>query len=166
MRLVTSLMLYLAAVSGAQAQAARLDRIEIFEAGIYNLEIVKKIDDPTQASGARSTVTNTVLAQKTTQIPAKLGVRFGLRYRLVGAPADEVVEIKKITRFPPEGMRNPNTRETTFRNELMLSRRIGAESYTGYGFDQDFELVPGVWTIELWSGDRKLASQSFTVKKP
>jgi hypothetical protein len=35
----------------------------------------------------------------------------------------------------------------------------------GYQFGHDWEIVPGTWTIELWDGDRKLASQSFQVVK-
>jgi Domain of unknown function (DUF3859) len=34
-----------------------------------------------------------------------------------------------------------------------------------YQFGHDRETVPGTWTIELWDGDRKLASQSFQVIK-
>ena len=166
MRLVTSLLMLFAAVSGAPAQAPRLDRIEIFEAGLYRAEVAKEIDAPGLASGQRSLLTNIVLAQKTTQVPARPGVRFGFRYRLVDAPAGGQVTLKKITRFPPVGIRNPNTRETTFRDELELTKSIGQESYTGYSFDRDFELVPGVWTMELWAGDRKLAVQNFTVVKP
>ena len=32
--------------------------------------------------------------------------------------------------------------------------------------DDPWELTTGPWTIELWQGDRKLISQSFTVFKP
>jgi hypothetical protein len=29
--------------------------------------------------------------------------------------------------------------------------------------DNDYELLPGRWTFEIWYGDRKLGEQSFTV---
>lgn len=48
-----------------------------------------------------------------------------------------------------------------------MTRTIGREAgYVDYGFDDPWELVPGTWTIELWHGDRKLATQSFTVVRP
>ena len=34
---------------------------------------------------------------------------------------------------------------------------------TGYGLDQPWEMIPGKWRFEIWSGDRLLAEQSFTV---
>jgi hypothetical protein len=34
-----------------------------------------------------------------------------------------------------------------------------------YTLEDSFELVPGIWVIEIWYGNRKLASQSFTVSK-
>lgn len=43
--------------------------------------------------------------------------------------------------------------------------RIGTMEIAGYQFRQDWEIAPGTWTIELWDGDRKLASQSFQVVK-
>jgi hypothetical protein len=39
----------------------------------------------------------------------------------------------------------------------------GTISYTGYSFDQAWEFVPGVWTLEVLQGKRLLASMSFTV---
>ena len=40
---------------------------------------------------------------------------------------------------------------------------IGSVHWRGYGFDQRWEIVPGVWTIEIWQGDRKLLEHSFTI---
>ncbi len=42
---------------------------------------------------------------------------------------------------------------------------IGDTTYVSYGFDDPWELVPGPWILEIWSGDRKLTSQTFTVVK-
>ena len=39
----------------------------------------------------------------------------------------------------------------------MLFATIGAINYRGYVFEQDWELVPGAWTFELWDGQRMLA---------
>jgi hypothetical protein len=35
--------------------------------------------------------------------------------------------------------------------------------FSGYDIDDSWELVPGVWTIQLWAGDQKFAEESFTL---
>jgi hypothetical protein len=31
----------------------------------------------------------------------------------------------------------------------------------GYSLDDDVELLPGPWSIEIWLGDRKLVGKTF-----
>ena len=42
---------------------------------------------------------------------------------------------------------------------------IRADSYSGYSFDDPWEIVPGTWRFEIWLGGRKMAEQSFNVSK-
>jgi hypothetical protein len=34
-----------------------------------------------------------------------------------------------------------------------------------YRLTDRWEVVPGVWTLEIWDGDRKLLNQDFLLKK-
>jgi hypothetical protein len=43
---------------------------------------------------------------------------------------------------------------------------IGEKVADLYTLEDIFELVPGVWTVELWDGERKLLTQSFTLETP
>ena len=43
--------------------------------------------------------------------------------------------------------------------------RTGYNSYSDYSFDVPEDLVPGLWTFELWDENRKLIEQKFTVVK-
>ena len=47
------------------------------------------------------------LLRRTTEITARLGVEFGLRYRIVGAPKGAKVPVKIVTIYPGDGLRNP-----------------------------------------------------------
>ena len=76
------------------------------------------------------------------------------------------VPITIVDKFPKQGLHKPGSAETFYREEYVATKTIGRESYTDYGLDHDWKLVPGTWTIELWYRDRKLAEQSFTVVKP
>ena len=158
-------LLALASVIDAHAQAPMVDRIEIVERGIYGAEVTKVEQAPGTAMGTQNTVANLKLISSTSTVSAQIGTRFGLRYRIVGSPNQAKVKLTIITRFPGKGLRNPKTGEQNSRDVALWDRNIGSVSYNGYRLDQDWELVPGTWTFEVWYEGRKLAEQSFTVVK-
>jgi len=164
---ITLFLLFLLAFATGDvgAQALQVDRIEVVEYGIYTVSLVHAERD---AKGIlQSSLSNIQHVETTRMVPAKIGVRFGFRFVVVGTPKDAKVTLRKITHFPPGGLQPPGSKEALSRSETTMTRTIGGEArYTDYGFDDPWELVPGPWTIELWYGDRKLASQSFTVFKP
>jgi hypothetical protein len=166
MRPAVIALLLLVATSSVSAQAPRIERIDIVDYGIYESAFSRKIEDPNSAGGSRSAVVRTMIKERTVTIPARNGLQFGFRFMVVGEPKDAPVKLKSITRFPPQGMRNPNSQNASYQDEYTATVALGSADYRGYSFDNDWELVPGVWTFELWDGDRKLAEQKFTVVKP
>jgi len=38
--------------------------------------------------------------------------------------------------------------------------------FKGYSFDNSWEIVTGIWTFEVWDGDREPGSQSCNVIAP
>jgi Domain of unknown function (DUF3859) len=102
------------------------------------------------------------LVQATTTIAANQGVIFGFRYSTfgkLGAP----VRLKFVTNIPEPGIRNPKTGVTSLRSEYSENVMVGGTEFKGYSFDEPWEIVAGTWTIEIWDGDRKLASQDFNI---
>jgi hypothetical protein len=136
-------------------------RVEITEYGIYTGDITRSERD--SKGFVRSAVSNIRHAATTTTVPAQIGVHFGFRYRIVGKPAGQLIEIKKVTIYPEGGARPPQSAQPRQKTEYTLTRKIGDSSYTDYSLDEPWELVPGKWTIQLWYGDRKLVEQSFTL---
>jgi hypothetical protein len=61
---------------------------------------------------------------------------------------------------------NPKTGKTATREEYSETTQIGGADLRGYGLDDDWEAVPGTWTLQVWYGDRMLAERSFTLVKP
>jgi hypothetical protein len=158
--------LLLATVSGAEP-APQVQRIEITDVGIYKVETSgTTVPAPNDPAGHVSIMTSAELLRKTTTVPATLGTRFGFLYTLIGKPNGAVISLKFVDRFPPPGLRNPAAGKTQLRGEYSLQKDMGSKNYKDYGFDEDWELVPGTWTFEIWQDDRKLAEQSFTVVKP
>ena len=72
-----------------------------------------------------------------------------------------------VLNFPPQGLRNPNTGDMMHTVKIAFPNlKIGALCLFGYGFDNSWEIVPGVWTEQIWYQDRMLAERTFTVTKP
>jgi hypothetical protein len=171
------------------AQAQSIERIEITEYGIYATETAATSAAPGTASGKIDQVSNIKLVQSTTTVPARQGVEFGFRYKIIGQPAAApppqagatilgvqigaqpapppvaAVNLKYVTHIPKPGMRNPETGNVTLTNLFYQEHKVGEELYRLYRLTDRWEIVPGTWTLEIWYGDRKLLSQDFLVKK-
>jgi hypothetical protein len=146
------------------AQAQEVERVEIYEAGIYETKVSGSRDIPDVATGKIDEVSDLVLVQQTTTVPAKIGTSFAVRYRKVGGAS---VKLRIVLHYPLPGLRKPATGNTRLLDEYYEQYRMGkADNYTGYTLENDWELVPGTWTFEIWQDDRKLAEQSFSVVKP
>lgn len=147
--------------SRALSQAA-IERIDISSSGIYELEIIRQADHDGQGS-EWNTIANVRLARATSSIPLERCVSFGFEYVIVGAPAGAHIPMRMITRFPEPGLRNPHTGQLALTAESLVVRTVGWRHYRVYTFDDDWELIPGVWTLEVWQGERQLAVQSFVL---
>jgi hypothetical protein len=103
----------------------------------------------------------------TTKIPALPGTRFGIRYVLHGASAGGYAGIREVWRFPEPGLTNPKTGKT-FHEQLnrAIAQVTDKEIFSGWALLYDWELVPEIWTFEVWTGDRLLLKQRFDVNHP
>jgi hypothetical protein len=150
-----------AALTIVGAHARQVTTIEIVSYGIYTLDVTQS---ERAASGLlHNTFTNIRHAATTTTIPARQGVNFGFKFHVTGWPTGQTVEFRKVALFPAPGLKSPTSAEPMRKDEVKLTETIGETSYTGYTFDDPWELVPGEWTFQLWSGNRELAEKTFTV---
>jgi len=150
----------------AAAQAEDVQRIEIYDVGIYKSQITGHEEAPGTPAGYRNVVTGIELQQRTTTIPATSGTEFGFRYAIIGNPEGAAVNLRMVSHYPSPGLRNPKTGNAIMRGEYSVERKLGDKSWKSYLLEDDWELVPGTWTFEIWQGERKLAEQSFTVMRP
>jgi hypothetical protein len=142
------------------APAGTLQSITIVDYGIYTLDDAKVTQS--QDGISRTETTNERLALKTKKIPANVGVNFGFRFKVEGAAGE--VKLTKKTTMPPAGLQPPG-KPVVHSYSTELTAQVGAVIYTGYGFDESWEGVPGTWKMELWYENRKVAEQTFTVEK-
>ncbi len=145
------------------AQAQKVERITITDPGLYDYEVEKIDKTPDSVSTGFKTIKNVRLLQRAERIPAKRGSRFGVRYRIIADQSNLFVNVRTVMRYPEPGLRDPKTNRLHEKTENTQLNITGAESYTGYSFDEDWEAMPGTWTIEIWHNETLMASQKFEV---
>ncbi len=99
--------------------------------------------------------------KSTTQIPAKLGTRFGVRFSLAGKKPGEVpLTLMYLTPgvISPDGTRHDKI-------ELRQAIAVNApQDVMAFEFSERYEVVPGQWRFLVFQGDRLLLEQSFEVQ--
>jgi hypothetical protein len=157
---------HFAASAGAQTPKvkqipATVEQLVVTDYGIYT---ATKTASMTNDLGlTHSTVSNIQLIEATDTIPVRPKLKFGFRYLINGAPDDAPVEIKQVTIYPSGGVNNPK-KGLLHANSFSTTYRTGmSRVFAGYDVDEDWELVPGTWTIQLWIGKEKFAEQSFSL---
>lgn len=145
------------------ASAQTVTSIEVLEYGTYRSEKGKcEID----AQGVqRCQRINSRHVATTDQVPAEIGVQFGMIYRVKGTPGGVHVPITRIWVLPEPGMQAPGAAEPRNRIERTEDVLIGDTNFASYGFDEPWELIPGTWLLEFWIGQQKLGQMEFNVVK-
>ncbi len=144
-----------AASSGAEAPAPPPEPVAtVSEVGILSRDRTKPAIDPLAVTLIRST----------DRIEACLGTEFGFRVDVSGLVPGSTATLDKVVTTPP--IQKPDGKVLhgyTLDFPAVVPESGVLIAYEGYGFDHDYELVPGSWTIEIWMSGKKLASRTFTV---
>jgi hypothetical protein len=139
--------------------------VQIYEYGIYQRgEVLGEFAPANQ--GYRHTAISGMKHLETTRIiPGRLGVSFGVRYRILGG-IGFTVPIRVVLKFPPQGLFNPDFPEPLLVDETEMMRQLGGDDFSAHTFDYPWEIEPGIWTFEFWAGDKKLGEEQFEVITP
>lgn len=148
-----------------QAADLQVRAAEIVGYGIFDTSSSSSGRGFTAASIAQDNVKGVQFIEYTTDIPAKLGVNFGIQYVINSRPRGKPIKVTSIVKFPEGGLQRPRGRlyaESRDTHEVT----IGGKALHGYGFDEEWELVPGIWIFELWYRDVRLIKKTFNVYVP
>ena len=99
--------------------------------------------------------------EQTTEVPARLGTKFGVRYQLAGK--QETDTPLTLLYFTP-GLIGPDGKR---QDKIELQQKLvpGAPlDVMAFEFTEHYEVVPGEWQFMVFQGDRKLVEQRFTVR--
>ena len=153
------------------AKVAKAPSGHVFEYGIYNAQRKGRVlSSLTTNTGKVVTKPVLELSETTDRIPLTTGTYFAYRYRIINLPKEvakkPVVELRKVLVHPtmtlPDGSTSTGWDRTT-KSRISVGQAI---AFDGYVFNEDYELVEGDWTFQIWFGEKKLVEQTFTTYQP
>lgn len=154
-----------AAFGAGAAFAAELPRVEIVAFGIYAPTAQHGRMPANYRQDAIVEVTQTDMPRliaRTDRIELRPCTRFGLEYRAPNLPP-AAVEVAQVRVDHPLLTRPDGQRSTVDTYDIPLRSSIG---WTGFDFDEVWEMVPGTWTFTLRYAGQTVATQRFTVVSP
>jgi hypothetical protein len=135
-------------------------RADVTEVGIYTGRVVHTNEVPGGFDGIMYDLDSATLLQATTNVPSRIGTRFGFRYSIYGTPTNAPIILAMVGVHPP--LKDPKTGMVRTRDEFKVNTWI-YRPYFIYSFDEEWEAIPGQWRFEVWHEGKKLCEQSFTV---
>src|SRR5882672_11867605 len=147
------------------AHAQTVETLDVYEYGVY-ASSPRVAVGRSQQGIVRYQANRIDLVETTRTIVAHIGGQFGFRYRLTGRPMDAGVPLTIVTRFPAPGILAPKGSVPFVRDVDTVTATLGGPNFLTWPFERRSDLVPGIWTIEIWQGTKKLTEQKFNVILP
>ena len=107
-----------------------------------------------------------VFLEHTNRVVARKGITFGFRYRLTEVQTNSPLDVEMLVSYPP--LTFGNGERAAQRRPLLVRFRPGDVTrahFAGFTFDQEFEMVPGEWTVALRYKGRDILNKKFNVVK-
>jgi hypothetical protein len=163
-RFLLGLALLVFAVGTASAQQVK--SVEVYEFGTYAASGAHYTHPPS-AQGIKIEGHDGYTHLETTRtIAARIGARFGFRYRVTGTTPGVYAPLKMVWRFPPPGIVGADPAHPVELEVVEFDATSNDNYVITMSLESTSDLVPGIWTFEIWSGDKKLAEQKFEVLAP
>lgn len=160
---IAVLLVSLAAAAPARGQI--IDRVEVLDFGTYAAIDGEELE-PTEQGIKRGVAYEVTHLETGRRIVARIGTRFGFRYFTLGNPFGVPAQVTIVWKFPQPGVVGAVSGRNVVRDEYPSGTVIGDEDTVLWTFEEFNEIVPGFWTIEIWSGERLLTEQIFEVILP
>lgn len=141
---------------------------KVSQPGLYRL--VRSggvVNDPNTSTGKAMSKPVVERVKLTLRIPLIKSAQMYFQYRIWPLPDQPAyVDLRRVLKHP--AMTLPDGSVSTG-SDYMIKGRVSVNqviAYTGYGLDEDYELVEGDWVFQIWHKDKKLIEQTFTTYRP
>lgn len=163
-RIFAAAMMAVAFLSAGTAQA-QLQSIDVYEFGTYQSDDGIEVG-VTEKGIVRSQTSGIKQLQATRKVMAYIGTQFGFRYKTVGAREGALVPLTIVARFPAPGVLGRTTQVPVLADGYTQVTTAGRDDFLTWTFEMKSDLVPGIWTFEIWSDGKKLTEQVFEIILP
>ena len=161
--ILIGLLLFVGVCPVCSDDAVVIQLAKVLKAGRYEANLIKRQKGAGQ-QGRRNIYEKIKFVEETTRIPIVKGHRFGLRFIIVGEPAYKEIELRIFRHHPP--VKNPRHKKISSLTTYTRKVQLNIAQVIGYGFDEDWELVPGEHRFQVYYCPQKLIEQVFTVYRP
>jgi hypothetical protein len=160
------LSLALLVFAAGTASAQQVKSIEVYEFGTY-IASGTHYTHPPSSQGIKIEGHDGYTHLETTRtIAARIGARFGFRYRVTGTSPGVYAPLKMVWKFPPPGIIGSDPAHPVQLEVVEFDATSNDNYVITMSLESPSDLVPGIWTFEIWSGDTKLTEQNFEVLAP
>lgn len=107
------------------------------------------------------------LVTTTDRIPLVKDAHMSLQYRIWNLPEQPAyIKLRRVLKHPvmtlPDGTQSSGS-DYMINGSVSIGQVI---AYTGYGLNEDYEMLEGEWTFQIWYEDKKLVEHTFTTYWP
>jgi len=144
------------------AEVKPAQSVELLEFGTFK-KLVSQDDvaAPGAIAGVRHAVSRVTLVECTTNVAARVGTSFGFRVRMHGKAAGGVVACSAKCIHPR--LTDPSSGRGSEVEQWDTSALAGEEGFIGYTLDNNWELVPGPGTIQVFMDSTLVIEKTFNV---
>jgi len=141
--------------------------IRIVEYGIYK-DVVRigKQKTTLDSSNEVSVVDayhDPVLKKRISKIKGKLGVHFGIQFKATRGFTGAIRPVLIRVVHPP--IHSDGEVKARTIDQWNMEAQVDIPRYTGWAFEKECEVVPGIWRIEIIQDDRLITSKTFKIRK-
>jgi hypothetical protein len=130
--------------------------------GVYRNETIAYRKGPETSEGRIAIIGDTKLLQRTDRIHAKVNTTFGIEYTVTGMPTNADVDVVLEVVHPP--ITNPHTGRTVAVERGTYHVLTGVPYYNDVRLDEEWNVVPGLWTLKIVYQSRVLLEKTFHVE--
>lgn len=134
----------------------------VLQYGIYTLLRGGKVADDPKTSTGKSLTKPVITRDRTTdRIPLIKGKYMAYQYRLSNIDG-RMVKLRRVLKHPEFHLPDGNI---TTGSDFTINKKLERGevfAYDAYAFNEDYEMVEGTWTFQIWYGSEKLIEQKFT----
>lgn len=141
-------------------------KAHITKAGVYALtDTEKKMPERDSVTGF-VTEGGRVFHSATTNVALLKGSSFGFDFRIDGVPTNRPVRLTHLVTHPTMKKADGSilTKQAFDRDVIGNNGNISGTLW--YTLREDYELVPGLWTLSVLDGNSVLVERTFTVTPP